>query len=549
MLDPAGPPRVSVFSTNYPKLDVRLYSVTPDDWPKWIEYRQSKTKRVTSPPGRIVVSKIIPVKTFKDEIVETSIDLSPALSGEYGQMILIVKPIGQIKKSTDRYDEDELDRGEAWIQRTDIGVDAFVDRTNLIAWTTSIKDGAALSGVEVALLPDQANMQTGADGLVRFSLTSESRTSGRNLLIARRNNDVAILPDTTEHWNESGGSWFRTDPKDSLLWYVFDDRKMYQPGEDVHLKGWIRRINNEIHGDVNFVGEAIQDVAYVLKDARYNPIRVGTLHLNSFGAFDTVLSLPKDIPLGRAQLDLQALTGIVRNSHRHSLEVQQFRRPEFEISTTNATDGPVFVGGAADVLVRANYYAGGGLPNAPVTWRVNSSDGEFTPPNRSDFTFGVWKPWWTNDDDSEGEFNSKTFSSSTDAEGKHRLCIDFDSVKRSLPAMVTASASVTDVNRQTWSASTTLLVHPANVYVGLKSKRTFVQQGEPLAVQAIVSDLDGHLVTAREIKMSAFLLDWRRDNEGELKAVETNRQDCSIKSDASPVTCSFQPVEGSESTA
>ena len=41
------------------------------------------------------------------------------------------------------------------------------------------------------------------------------------------------------------------------------------------------------------------------------------------------------------------------------------------------------------------------------------------------------------------------------------------------PVSVSAEASVMDVNRQAWNAQTGLLVHPADLYVGLRSPRTF----------------------------------------------------------------------------
>ncbi len=46
------------------------------------------------------------------------------------------------------------------------------------------------------------------------------------------------------------------------------------------------------------------------------------------------------------------------------------------------------------VAVEANYFAGGPLPNAEVTWLVTSSPSNYQPPNWPDFVFGTWKPWW-----------------------------------------------------------------------------------------------------------------------------------------------------------
>jgi len=63
----------------------------------------------------------------------------------------------------------------------------------------------------------------------------------------------------------------------------------------------------------------------------------------------------------------------------------------------------------------------------------------------------------------------------------------------------------------------------ADLYVGLKSDKVFVQQGEPLVVQSIVTDLDGKAIAGRVVKMRAALLDWQQV-KGEWKQVETNHR-------------------------
>ena len=75
-------------------------------------------------------------------------------------------------------------------------------------------------------------------------------------------------------------------------------------------------------------------------------------------------------------------------------QIQEFRRPEFEVTARNETTGPYFVGDSATVAVEAKYYAGGPLPNAEVNWLVTSSPTNYNPPNWSDFSFGIWRPWW-----------------------------------------------------------------------------------------------------------------------------------------------------------
>ena len=98
---------------------------------------------------------------------------------------------------------------------------------------------------------------------------------------------------------------------------------------------------------------------------------------------------------------------------------------------------------------------------------------------------------------------TKTFEGTTDGGGVHHLHLDFDGVKPARPYSLVASAAVQDVNRQTWAANTSLLVHPSALYVGLRGKKLFVEKGKPLALEAIVSDIDGKLVSGTPIQFSS----------------------------------------------
>ncbi|HEV7892990.1 MAG TPA: alpha-2-macroglobulin family protein, partial [Pyrinomonadaceae bacterium] len=106
-----------------------------------------------------------------------------------------------------------------------------------------------------------------------------------------------------------------------------------------------------------------------------------------------------------------------------------------------------------------------------------------------------------------------------------------------------AQASVTDVNRQTWTSATTMLVHPAQLYVGLKSERLFVDEGQPLVVSTIVSDVDGKLVSGRDVRMRAALLEWKY-TKGKWSQVESKPEECSVKSADGDVKCNFKPKAG-----
>lgn len=541
VLDPAAPRQLSLYSLNFKTVKVSLYAVEPEDWSKYQEYRQQYSRNTNEVkgillPGRAVFSKQLVLKSNPNEMVETAIDLTPALKDGLGQVIVSVESIPPV---SDIYHSPLM----AWVQSTKIGLDAFVDNDELIGWATSLEDGAPLRDVQMKVSPTGLSGATGPDGLAHLPL-HPALGSPASVLIARRGNDVAILPEGAQYWFNGNGSWHRKPQTDELRWYAFDDRRLYRPGEEVHLKGWIRVVGGGRGGDVGPLNGAVRRVRYKVNDESENEISKGELTLNLFGGFNTVFKLPPTMNLGIGTVEFEAIDGDAklggRNS-QHQFQVQEFRRPEFEVTAKTESEGPLFVGGHADISVTANYFSGGGLQNAEVKWSVTSTPTNFTPPNRDDYTFGKWTPWWLG---AGGEDNNdEKLTGRTDAAGKHRLRIDFESVKPARPSTLIAEASVTDVNRQTWTSTARLLVHPANLYVGLKSDRIFVQQGEPLVVQSIVTDLDGKAIADRDINIHAVLLDWKQV-KNEWKQVEVNPQDCSVRSGVDAVKCTFGSKDG-----
>jgi alpha-2-macroglobulin len=552
VLDPAGGPHFSVYSVNHASLKVSLYAVEPQDYDRYVGhmrtlsgYYDEKRQKPVGPPGTLVSTKTVKVAGQPDEMTETRLDLSAALKGGRGNVFVVVEPTVRQADAKTRGRQREALR--AWVQVTGIGLDAFADREELVGWVTSLADGRPLEGVEMTLVPSGGRAATGRDGIARLPLPPkvEGTLSGM-LLVARRGDDTAFLPEWSDWWS-SASNWVRRGAGDVLRWYVFDDRKMYRPGEEVSLKGWLRRVGEGKAGDVGALAGAADSVSYTVRDSRGNEVFKGAARLNALGGFDTKFKLPGTMNLGTAYVQFQSEGGAGaagNRQHAHPVEVQEFRRPEFEVSA-KADEGPHFVGGHAQATVQASYYAGGGLPDSEVNWQVTATQTSFTPPNRGDYTFGRWTPWW----DYSGAYgvasnnNTQTFRGRTDAAGKHTLRIDFDGVNPPQPTSVSAQASVVDVNRQTWTSTTTMLVHPSDLYVGLKSERIFVQQGEPLVVSSIVSDLDGKLAAGREVRMHSAPLEWKQAR-GQWKQVEGTAEECTVKSGSDAVKCTFRPKAG-----
>ncbi|MBE3097148.1 MAG: Ig-like domain-containing protein, partial [Planctomycetes bacterium] len=410
VLDPESAPRFPVYTVNYRTLGVRLYAVSPTDWAPFTTALQEFWRGNKPPalPGRLVSSATIRTTARPDEVTETSVDLTPALRRGLGHVVISVEP-GELAPGVSQDAGRRRDaRVLAWVQATRIGLDAFSDTERLVAWATSLDDGRPLEGVEVSLEPGGAAQLTGRDGVTALRLTG---TAG-SVLVARRAYDIAILPENTSPWGQDEG-WQRVPRADTLRWCIVDDRHLYRPGEVVRVKGWVRVLGGGSDGDLRGLGGAARKVSYRVADSRGNEIDHGTRELSAFGSFDLTVNLPATMNLGTASVSLGANSAIAEGmSHRHTFQVQEFRRPEFEVTTT-ASEGPHLVGSHATAAVSASYFAGGSLTGAVVTWRVTSSPGSFTPPNRSDYVFGTWIPWWEAGSLRDGGITTQPFSGVT----------------------------------------------------------------------------------------------------------------------------------------
>ncbi len=539
-LDPASQqPALSVFTLNYNRLDVEIYQVEPSQWPDFQRYMQDYRRRDNpiDPPGKRVLDDVVRVDGGADELTEVAIDLEDVMDGDYGHFVVIVQPPQGLFEG-DRY----RDPVQVWVQITQIGLDAFVDHTEMVVWATALQDGTALSDVQVGSGPVGQLGTTDDQGVSRFDLPPD----GLSYVAASRGEDQALLPPHPYSWG--GREWEPRSVMDQLRWYVFDDRQMYRPAEEVHVKGWMRRMENEETGGIALVGEAVSGIKYQVVGPQGNEISQGQVDVNAWGGFDLNFSLPENVNLGRAQLVLNPLGSApeMRTDHYvHTFQIQEFRRPEFEVKARNETTGPYFLGQQAMVAVEAAYYAGGPLGNADVRWNVNASATNYQPPNWPDFSFGYWTPWWFysfGPGSGQGGF-SQEFEGVTDASGNHYLQMAFENMQQPRPYSVTAQAVVMDVNRQAWASSTDLLVHPGELYVGMRTERYFVEQGDPLQVDLIVTDVEGKAVSGRSFQVQAARIEWKYTG-GSWQEEEVDPQRCQVESGEEPVSCSFETPTG-----
>ena len=192
------------------------------------------------------------------------------------------------------------------------------------------------------------------------------------------------------------GSWMLNQPARELAAYIYTDKPIYRPGHTVHLKAILRWRQMDTLAKLDR-----PDVEVVVSDANDKVVFRRQVKLDGFGAVQASFPVPATAALGNYAIRIQSgdAQGI------GGFEVQEYRKPEFEVSLTAASRF-VVQGREAIVDVQARYYFGQPVANAQVRWVVNQQP--YFSPLR-------WR------DDVEGDDGNYWYSGNQTAEGTLRL--------------------------------------------------------------------------------------------------------------------------------
>ncbi len=427
-----------------------------------------------------------------------------------------------------------------FVEVTDLGITAALDRDSGTVLITSMESGEPLAGVAVELRrrsSGEVSWQGTTDerGVVDVSVRGAIDNDG--FLYASQGDDVAFLPLERDL---SGSWWGRESAGDRPRGFVYSEREPYKPGETAHLSGIVRREKAGPAGTIE-LWRTGATATYSVNGPRGHQIAQGQTKLSSFGTFSFDVPIPESADLGVYAVNVELPAGLLGGGHSfsHTITVENFRTPEFEVSVEREEAAALVFGDMLRAELRGAYLHGAPLVGGEVRYTIRRSETGFTPPGAEnrDFTFGYGSPerWWGRGmGGSMGRSMGRSMGwggsmpgggDTLVAEGEGTLdergvFVVEHAVKAieegiiaggeglapspSQPAgtrgaaktpvvaaSYTVEATVTDQNRQSIAGRETFIVHPALRYIGLRSDRQVYREGEQAKVEAVVVDLEG----------------------------------------------------------
>ncbi|MEW6402321.1 MAG: Ig-like domain-containing protein [Chloroflexota bacterium] len=433
------------------------------------------------------------------------------------------------------------------------------DREGL-AWVTDLETGAPQEGVEVTFYNDKyrklGTTTTDKDGLAYLDNINNAR-------FAR----VSSLPGTagganqgTEHLAFSSLDWgsgvsagdfglYETYYSDTSrpFAYLYTDRPIYRPGQDVFFKGIVRN-NDDLHYSL-----PVSKKVYVTIDHWGEQVYAEYVELNELGSFSDKLTLDENAGLGNYDIYVRYSPNGDTMAYL-TFNVAEYHKPEFEVNaSTDLTD--VLAGATVKFMLDMSYYSGGNVANADVEWFMQARPFYFQPSeDYSQFSFSDWDrdTYWS-EKQSTTRSTLDEGQAETDANGHLEITQAVNLGETRTSKVVTFSANVTDVGGNIVSGSTSVTVHQSEVYGGIRSEKYIGVAGEEQSFQVAELNWDSEPVAGQTVSVKFVERRWysvqERDQQGQLRWVTSVKEipvgtQSAVTDEEGLATVSFVPPNG-----
>jgi uncharacterized protein YfaS (alpha-2-macroglobulin family) len=459
------------------------------------------------------------------------------------------------------------------VQATNLGITVKDSPQNTLLFVTRLDTGAPVGGARVSIVRRDNRIfwsgMTSADGIAVAPQTSlrdpEQWWNFAFVAMAEKNGDVAY---TASDWNEGIHPWnFGLDydlsqAEPMLRGTVFSDRGVYRLGEEVHFKAVLR---HNTPAGIRLLPEGTR-VFVSVHDSRDRVVDERTVAVNGWSSAEWTQTLPADGALGN--YSVRAILERDRPAPRKpedvrphetpgpdtdrfvhhnkavngSFLVAAYRRPDFRVDVT-LTPTTSLAGNPIKGHVAAKYLFGASMGARPATWRWTRTPLYDAPSGvRETFTSDRWifvgRPDHASNEPIEVARRESTLTPRGD------LSVDLSTeIDAGVPLSYTLEGDVEDVSRQHIANRTSVVVHPAPWYVGVKRPDYFVEQKKGLVTEIVAVSPAGQPVSGVSVDVTLTQIQWtsvRRAEGNGFYTWDSERKE--VRAGSWSITSAAQPV-------
>jgi uncharacterized protein YfaS (alpha-2-macroglobulin family) len=432
---------------------------------------------------------------------------------------LLPEKFGLVFLQLDTYLKEKWNRyPKAFLQVTNLGISAKFSPENNLIWVTELKTGLPVPEAEVELRDDlnkahwrgrtdkEGKVQTPGSKILKIK-DKNGRSIPRQWVIVTHGKDIAF---TSSDWGTGiypyrFGIQYDWNPQPvQYQGYIFTERGIYRAGEDVHVKGIIRRREK---GEWHL--PRVQEIECEVMDPFRKSYFKRKISLDSYGSFSFDLETDEEASLGhyqiRAKIPLDKEAKKIKTVYG-SFRIEAFRPAEFEVHLHTLKESYVF-GDEYQAELRASYLFGGAMGGQKVSWYLRLDPAYFSPPGHKGYVFGNQIDRWE-DDERERSRLISSGETTLDSDGKLQVKAKLLPEKEKDSVLAALEGTVQGPSSRSISGRIQTLVHRGEYYIGLKPSTTFLRKGKELVVNVISVDPDGKFVPEKKISLKLVKREW-----------------------------------------
>jgi uncharacterized protein YfaS (alpha-2-macroglobulin family) len=546
-----GPQDVFFSYTNLDSAAVSLYSLTFDEFSKLATNSQGDNKGGVSLTS--FVPKTAPIHEWNPDTNgprnrTNYIDLK--LQGQAGNSLVPGYYFIGVKGSPLRFTTNFY-QASIFIVATD-NITFKATSAEGLAWVTDLESGTPQADIPVMFYDKDFNQvgtttSTDQNGLVYLK--------GINSPMYARVEGTNHLAFVSTDWGS--GVWTGDlgvaenyyGNTNSPFAYLYTDRPIYRPGQDVYFKGLVRQ-NDDLH--YSLLNDA--QVYVTITNESGQQVYAKSLSLSQLGSINDDFKLGDDAALGTYTISVStSQTADAFGSL--NFRVAEYHKPQFQVNISS-DKANVLNGDKVDFGLDATYYSGGNVGNANVNWFTDATPYTFTPdPKYSQFNFTDWDQdqYYLAPEPAGQGGTLEQGSDTTDANGHLDLSRALNLGETASDQQVTLNANVTDVAGDVVSGQTSVIVHQSELYGGVRSVSYVGKQGQPQQFEAVVLDWNSKPIAGQNVTVKFVERQWlsvqKQDEQGQLswvtsvKEIPIAKQSVTTDSDGK-AEVSFVPPEG-----
>ena len=392
-------------------------------------------------------------------------------------------------------------------------------------WATDLENGQSVGNLSLTLYDrnggDLGTAVSNEDGFARFDYTpADNYLEG--VIVTSNGPGEEGFGVASSNWMGDISPWrlgldYGYSNPTPQYSYLYTDRPIYRPGDNVYFKGIVRESDFGRYAlpEEQTLELTISPNFYIDEGGLEESINVT---VDAEGLFSGEYQLPDELQLGSYNIYLHD----DNIDLSRSFTVAEYRKPEFQVILEPEKE-EALRGESVDVTLEATYFFGGSASDLDVNWSLyeEATYPDVTGPS---YSFSDQADFFYYDPGLFGSAGGGSYgewieggNGTTDENGRLTITLPPDLLTdvEEGSRRVTVEASVNDITNFPVTTTSEVIFHSADGYVGVRPSEYMPLAGTEATADLLTVDWDGEAVGNQDVEVLFYQREWERERNSD----------------------------------